>query len=179
MQKTSLFTPKKTMLAASTLALALTLSACSVGADSTDPSELTVIDGWAKASDSMTGVFGTLTNPTDTDLSLVNASSSVAGMVELHETVAAAGSTVMQEIDSGFLIPAGGDYILEPGGDHIMLMDLNREILPGEQLDLTLEYSDGQTVELQIDVRDFSGAVEEYAPGDHDEHAKQDEHADH
>lgn len=181
---------KKLSLLITTTALGAALVSCSAstgdsnnsGSDSgstdlgTEP--LSLEAGWAKASDSMTGVFGTLHNATTESVALVGASSSVASIVEMHETVVSSGNMQMQEIDGGFDIPAGGTYELSPGGDHIMLMGLERELLPGEQLDLTLVFSDGTELDMMIDIRDYAGAIEEYAPGDHDDHAEHDEHAD-
>lgn len=136
----------------------------------------TLVDGWVKAHDSMTGIFGTLTNPSGDDVTLIDASSTVAGMVEMHETVVNSGNMIMQEKEGGFSIAAGGSFELEPGGDHIMLMDLARELLPGEDIDITLVFSDGTETTLNIPVREYAGAIEEYAPGDHDEHSH-DEHS--
>lgn len=183
---------KYTIISAAALALSLTLTGCGSGStpnenqpgssETIEISELTLVNGWAKAGDHMTGVFGTLTNPSDEDITLVEASSDAAGVVEMHETVVVNGSSQMSELPGGFVIPAGGTYELEPGGDHVMLMDLRRELLPGEELPITLFFSNGTEVELTLSIRDFAGAVEEYAPGDHDEHAHEmdshDEHGD-
>ena len=75
---------------------------------------------------SMTGVFGTLTNTTDKEVTITGGSSPVAGMVEVHETVKNdAGVMVMQPKAGGFVIPAKGTLELKPGGNHIMLMKMS------------------------------------------------------
>lgn len=179
--------PKSVSIAGAALALSLTLVGCgqSATADSSnettqgtvqESAELTLVGGWTKATDGMTGVFGTLTNPGPEEVTLVGASSPIAGMVELHETVVTGGNMKMQEIEGGFVIPAGGSLELEPGANHIMLMDLDRELLPGEELEITLLFSDGTEKELLVEVRDFAGAIEEYAPGDHDHDHDHDHH---
>lgn len=123
----------------------------------------TLVNGWAKATEGMSGVFGELTNPGSEDVSITSASSTAAQIVELHETVMVDGQMKMQEVEGGFMIPAGGTYTLEPGGDHIMLMEMPDPLLPGEQISVTLNFSDGTVQELLIDVRDFAGANEEYS----------------
>lgn len=137
---------------------------------------------WGKATDqSMTGVFGSLVNHTDADITLVSADSPVADLVELHETVMIDGQMKMREIEGGFLIKAGETRELNPGEDHIMLMKLNRALLPGEVLPISLTFSDGSTLELELDIREFAGANEEYADLDHhgDMHGDMDHEMDH
>ncbi|EID54371.1 copper chaperone PCu(A)C [Saccharomonospora xinjiangensis] len=160
-------------------ALALLLSGCGAaetaapdpGKDASDgASALTLKDGWAKASDGhMTGVFGTLTNGSDADVRVVEMSSPVAGTGELHETVGGMGGggpkPKMREKEGGFVVLAGGEYVLEPGGDHLMLMDLSEPVLAGQDVPVTLTAEDGSTVEFTVVARSFSGANESYDGG--------------
>lgn len=135
--------------------------------DTTVSEHVTLESGWAKAADGMSGVFGTLSNPTDEDVTLTSAASSRAGLVELHETVMVDGQLMMREIEGGFEIPAGESRELIPGEDHIMLMELDSELLPGEVLPLTLEFSNGDVVEIDLDVREYAGANENYEDLEH------------
>lgn len=169
---------------------ALVLSACS-GDDataSTDPAaetgqaSVSVRDPWVKAVDTgMTSAFGIITNPSDTELVLVEAATTVASEVELHDTVDNGGQTQMRELETGFVIPADGEHELAPGGDHLMLMGVDEAIRPGDVVTFTLTFDDGSTLEVDAPAKDFSGAQEEYAPetdGMHegDDHAHEDGH---
>ncbi|OLT20959.1 hypothetical protein BJF81_03665 [Ornithinimicrobium sp. CNJ-824] len=157
-----------------TIALAMPLTGCgSTSADPTDGSAtaaddaaLTLEDGWAKATDGpMTGVFGTLTNEGDADLHLVEVRSELAGMAEMHVTVDdGAGGRVMREAEDGFVVPAGGEHALEPGGDHLMLMQLAEPVETGQEVTLVVVDADGGEHEFTVSARAFSGAEEEYAP---------------
>ncbi|MCH8566236.1 copper chaperone PCu(A)C [Nesterenkonia sp. LB17] len=123
-------------------------------------------DMWARATDSeMTSVFGTIENLTDQDLTVVGASSEVAGITELHEIVEEDGRQIMQEIEDGFIIPASGSLELQAGGDHLMLMDLQQELLPGEVFDISLEFEDGTQESIKAMVRDDGGQDEPYEHG--------------
>ncbi|TCJ78864.1 UNVERIFIED_ORG: hypothetical protein EDC92_10536 [Dietzia maris] len=172
------------LAAATALALALT-AACATddtdtttvatpaaAADTADSGASTTVtfdDGWAKATGTeMTGVFGTITNPGDTDLHLTGVDSDLGGSAELHETVPGASGMMMQEREGGFVIPAGGELVLEPGGNHIMLMELGRPITTGQQITLTLEF-DGAEQDVTVSARDFRGGEEEYVGGGHGE----------
>lgn len=132
-------------------------------AEASDAAPLVWEDGWVKAAEEgMTGAFGTLRNPTDSDLRITGAESAAAGSAELHETASDdGGSTMMQEKEGGFLVPAGGSLSLEPGGDHVMLMDLQEPILSGDEVTITL-LTDGGEVETTVVAKEFTGAQEEY-----------------
>lgn len=70
---------------------------------------------------------------------LMGASSPVASSVELHETVMDQGVMKMREV-KGMQIPAGGTVMLQPGGLHIMLMNLKQPLKEGESVPLTLVF---------------------------------------
>jgi len=147
------------------LLLAAGLTACS-SAD--EGAGLAVTDAWVKASDeAMTGVFGTLVNDGPKDAVVVAASSPAAARVELHTTATGGdGSMVMTPVDGGFVVPAGGTHVLEPGADHIMLMELVGPLEPGDEVELSLKTADGQVLDVVAVVRTFAGGQEEYEPAD-------------
>lgn len=135
-------------------------AATSSGATSED---VAASDAWVKAVDSdMTAAFGTLTNTTDDDVRLVAATTDASAMVEIHEVVMKDGEMVMQPKEGGIPIPAGGSATLEPGGDHIMLMDVTEPIEPGDVVELELELSDGSTITMTATAKEFSGGDEDY-----------------
>ncbi|RKQ34860.1 copper chaperone PCu(A)C [Kocuria tytonis] len=138
-------------------------------------------DGWAKAADSgMTAVFGKVTNTSDKDVTLTGAAADgTADSVQLHETAkdGQSGSTRMKEKKGGFTIPAGQSITLEPGGNHIMLMGLTCSLQPGSDLTLRLS-TDAGAQDVTVPVRDYSGAKENYAPGD-GASGSSDEHSSH
>ena len=55
------------------------------------------------------------------------------------------GEMKMQQKDGGFVVPAGGDHVLEPGNDHVMVMDMSDPVEPGEDVEITLTLDDGTT----------------------------------
>ena len=139
------------------------LTACASSAS--DDGGITITDPWVKAVDEgMTAAFGEITNDTDEALVLVSASTAASPMIELHETVADdAGTAMMQEKDGGFTIEPGDTLTLEPGGIHIMLMGVEDPIAAGDEVDFTLTFEDGSTVDFTATAKEFSGANEEYA----------------
>ncbi|WP_449278677.1 copper chaperone PCu(A)C [Leucobacter sp. GX24907] len=135
-------------------------------------------DGWVSARDEMSGVFGELVNHGSEDLELIGAESPAAGMVELHETVTSGAEPTMRALESPLEVPAGETLVLEPGGTHIMLMDLAEPLLAGDEVPVTLQFADGSELDISVLVKDTEGAQENYdgedggsAHGDHDDHA--------
>lgn len=131
---------------------------------------VTVKDAWVKAADSgMSAAFGELTNTGTQDVTIVSASTTASSMIELHETVEnESGTMIMRAKDGGFVIPAGGELSLAPGGNHIMLMDLTAPMKAGDEVVFTLTFSDDSTLELTAPAKDYAGANETYEGGDKD-----------
>lgn len=169
--------PRRAALAA----LLLPLAACAADPEEAASSEgdgssdegssdaadaLTITDPWVKAAEEgMTSGFGTLRNGTDGDLVLIGARTSASAHVELHETSSdGSGGMSMQEKEGGFPLPAGEELVLEPGGNHLMLMELTAPLLPGDQVEVILEFEDGTEHPFTATVKDFAGAQEHYEP---------------
>ncbi|MFJ6531295.1 copper chaperone PCu(A)C [Microbacterium sp. NPDC091662] len=129
---------------------------------------VTIDDAWVKsAEEGMSAGFGTLVNSGDDDVTVVSVTSEASNMLELHETVEnEAGEMVMREKDGGFVIPAGGKLALEPGGNHIMMMDLTGPLAAGSDVTFALTFSDDSTYEFTAPVKDYSGANENYEGGE-------------
>ena len=145
---------------------AAVLAACgtsSSGVASSAP--ITAKEPWVKtASSGMTAAFVTLENSSGTADVLVSASTPAAGMVQLHEMVVQDGQTVMQEKKDGITVPAHGSAVLEPGGNHIMLMELAGPIKVGEKVAITLTFRSGTTLQIEAAARDYDGGSESYNP---------------
>jgi periplasmic copper chaperone A len=150
--------------AAAAVLLALSLAGCgeAEGASASDGGgTITIEDGWVRATagtddPTMSAAFMVINNGTDKDVALTAAASPVAGMVQLHEMVMADGDMVMQEVADGITVAAGRGKVLEPGGFHVMLMDVQQELAPGDEAEVTLTFSDGSTQTLTLPVKEFT-----------------------
>ncbi|MFN8157034.1 MAG: copper chaperone PCu(A)C [Candidatus Nanopelagicales bacterium] len=162
-------TPLRAGMRATVLvALAAVLAACgssTATSSSSATGTITAKDPWVKtAASGMTAAFVTLVNDSGSEDVLVSAASSAAGMVQLHEMVMQDGQMVMQEKKGGIPVPAKGEAVLEPGGNHIMLMELKAPIKVGEKVAITLTFSSGATVQIEAAARDYDGGNESYNP---------------
>ncbi|MGD9863734.1 MAG: copper chaperone PCu(A)C [Pseudodonghicola sp.] len=141
---------KTTLFAAAAAALSFALPALA--------GDIMVQDPYARASTAMSGsgaAFMMLMNHGDQDDRLVSASSDVAKRVELHTHKEDANGVMrMMEVPEGFPIPAGGMHALARGGDHVMLMGLNRPLAQGDivTLTLTFEKAGEMTIGVPVDL---------------------------
>lgn len=123
--------------------------------------EVSATDGWVRATKgtedtSMTAAFMQLQNDGDEAVVLTGASSPVAGMTQIHEMATVDGEMVMRQIEGGLEIPAGRGQLLMPGGNHVMLMDLDDELAPGDEVEVTLEFEGGETMTMTLPVKEFT-----------------------
>ncbi|MBP6776321.1 MAG: copper chaperone PCu(A)C [Piscinibacter sp.] len=135
-------------------AIALALSALIAGPAL---AQVSVKDPWVRATvagQKATGAFMQIADPAGGKL--VSASTSVAGVVELHE-MSMEGTTMKMRAVPAIDLPAGKPVELKPGGLHVMLMDLKQPLSAGDSVALTLvvEGKDKkrETIEVKAAVR--------------------------
>lgn len=128
----------------------------------TATSAVQLTDGYVKAKPTektMTGIFGTLRNTSAQPVTLTGFSTNTgAGEHEIHEVK----DGVMQMKQGGITLPAGGTYELKPGGDHLMVMDLAKEIAAGDTVTVTLQLDGADDVTLDVPVRTIASGQENY-----------------
>ena len=96
--------------------------------------------------------FMTLKNQGVEDHALVQAASPAAEVVALHEHVHRNGMMEMRRVPR-IGIPAGGVTRLQPGGYHVMLIRLRGDLVPGQEVPLTLTFEDGSRKRVTAQVR--------------------------
>lgn len=85
------------------------------------------------------------------DDELVSVETHIAPSTELHETVMEDGGTMSMQALPAIPLPASGDLILEPGGFHVMLIDVDPlEVGSTVKLMLTWEKAGAQTIEAEV-----------------------------
>jgi copper(I)-binding protein len=118
--------------------------------------QVTVTDPWIRGTvpgQMATGAFMKLKSASNARL--VEARSPVAGVVEIHEMAMENNVMKMRAIPA-LDLPAGRSVELKPGGYHVMLMDLKRQVKEGETVPVTLVIESGgkrETIEVQAPVR--------------------------
>ncbi len=132
-------------------------------------SAMAVENAWARPAKPMpdmgssSAAYFVLRNTGSEDDALVSVSTDVAGKAELHETVPAqqtgqhdhnaSDAMTMRPVDK-VAVPAGGTVEFRPGGLHVMLMDLKRELAVGDRFQLTLTFEKGGAQIVEVEVRE-------------------------
>jgi copper(I)-binding protein len=120
-----------------------------------DEPKIVVVEPWSRPSPVMAGngaVYMTLVNEGGSPDVLVGAETDVAEVVELHESKMEGDVMKMSRVPD-IQVPVGGSAKLEPGGFHLMLIDLKRELTPGDTITLTLQFEKSGTITIEAEVR--------------------------
>ncbi|MBT8458589.1 MAG: copper chaperone PCu(A)C [Boseongicola sp.] len=131
----------KQLLVASAALISMTTT---VLADEIMFKDLRIGDPFARATlpnQPVAGGFMMITNTGETDETLVAARSPAAARMEVHEMAMDGDVMRMREVEGGLKIPAGQTVSLEPGGYHIMFMDLAGPLIEGSETEVTLTFT--------------------------------------
>jgi periplasmic copper chaperone A len=136
----------------------LTVTACGDG-DGKEPEaakvgDLEITDAFARAGVDPSAFYFTVTNTGDEDDALTAVSAEVTGKATLHETVSDGGSMTMQGVDR-IEVPANGEAVLEPGGYHVMLVELEQPLEEGETITVVLTFEKAGPIEIEVSVRSY------------------------
>jgi periplasmic copper chaperone A len=96
--------------------------------------------------------YFTLRNLGSEPVRLLAAESDVAARTEVHETRLEDGVMRMRARDD-VEIPAGESLLFEPGGLHVMLMEVRQDLVAGDSLALVLRFDDGTEHRASVTVR--------------------------
>jgi periplasmic copper chaperone A len=117
--------------------------------------------------------YGAIINDTDTEVTVVAVRSDL-GRAELHETIAdPQGVMRMRERTEGFVLAPGASVTFEPGGAHVMILDVDMLSLRlAQTVNLEFEIANWGTLEVVAPVRELEG-------NDHSDHSDHSDHGDH
>jgi hypothetical protein len=113
---------------------------------------VTVTDAWVRGTvpaQKTTGAFLTVTS--SEEAKIVGASSPVAGLVEIHTSERYGGVMQMHAVDE-VKLPAGKSVKLEPGGSHVMLMQLKKPIGAADTVPISLDVVDAKGKRSRVTV---------------------------
>ncbi len=100
----------------------------------------------------VTAMFLTLDNPSATIHRLVKVESNVSDAVELHEHKHEEGMMKMGQVSS-ITIPVKGSVALAPGGYHVMMIGLKKDLKVGEKVAVKLIFEDGSSQDIEPEVK--------------------------
>ncbi|MGQ9849319.1 MAG: copper chaperone PCu(A)C [Aggregatilineaceae bacterium] len=103
----------------------------------------------------VTGAFMVIENAGETADQLIGAAVSpeIARTVEIHETTVDENNVMQMRPVEAIEVPARGSVELKPGSYHIMLLDVQRDLNPGDTVTLTLSFASGASLQVDATVR--------------------------
>lgn len=103
--------------------------------------------------------FMELKNKTNQDIALTWAKSNVSSVAELHTHDMKDGVMMMYQVPK-IDIKANSTTVLQPGGFHVMLIDLMQKPLkPNDEITLTLGFSNGEEQTITVPVKTVMGGM--------------------
>ncbi len=117
--------------------------------------ELRIENAWVKLAPPgarANAAYMQLYNNSDVPVVIQSLSANCCAELMLHRTRHENDRAIMEHLDQ-LVVPANGEVTLAPGGLHIMLLQARKPLLPGEQVELQLYFSDGQQQVIQVLVK--------------------------
>lgn len=134
------------------LVTALILTTLSCG---DPPAVLTIENAWVRPNVppvNIAAAYLVIHNPIDQPNALIAAETPSATITEMHVMTTDGNVMKMRKIDQ-IPIPAKGTTTLQPGGNHLMLIDLKNDLDPGDVVELLLTFKNGQKQIVQAHVK--------------------------
>lgn len=107
------------------------------------PAAISIIAPWIMAtppSAKVGGAFLTIKNAGPAADRLVGAKTDVADSIEIHEMKMVNGVMMMSHNHPGVSVQPKATVVLKPFANHLMLMDLKRQLTPGETVKIELDF---------------------------------------
>lgn len=133
---------------------AFLLSSPALQAENFQFGTLLIEDAWARPTGRTGGlaaVYLTLTNQAETDDKIITVSSTASDVAEIH-TMTMHGGVMRMRALRELSLPAGESTVLEPKGDHIMLIGLLTPLKEGDNIEVMLELEQLGEITLQVPV---------------------------
>jgi len=132
---------------------ALLLSACGA------PGDIEAHQPWARAAlqGENSAVYLELNNRSSTPDELVGVSSDVASAIEIHLSSMNSDGTMQMVKQDSIPLAVDAEILFAPGGLHIMLVGLTRDLKAGDTFQLTLRFKSHADIVLDVVVQAMEG----------------------
>jgi copper(I)-binding protein len=135
-----------------TLILAVILwgvSACSI------PKEISVESAWARPAfqGDNSAVYFTIHNPGDNPDTLIRAESDMGAATEIHLSQMNSDGVMTMEQQEKVPIPGNDTIAFAPGGLHVMLVNLQKDLFLGDTFPLTLTFQNRGEISVEVEVK--------------------------
>jgi periplasmic copper chaperone A len=116
-----------------------------------------VHDAWARpAAQGENGAVYFVIHSSEAD-ELIGVTSDVAEAVEMHESTMNGDVMEMRQLAS-LPLDDGQDVVFEPGGLHLMLIGLKRDLKTGDEFEIILDFKNYEDIQIHVPVQDGPGS---------------------
>ena len=98
-----------------------------------------------------TGAFMVIKNNGDKDVKVLKADNPASKVTELHTHLNEGGVMKMRQV-AAIDIKAKSEAVLQPGGLHVMLINMNAPLKEGDSVPITLTFDDGSSKKVDAKV---------------------------
>lgn len=136
----------------STLVLAVfVISACGGSL-----SELVIQGAWARSANAGENgaAYFVIENWTVTDDILLSVSSEIASATEVHMSMADDNGVMSMQMQESISVPAKATVKFEPGGLHVMFVELTQDLKVGDTILLTLNFEKAGSMTVEVPIKD-------------------------
>lgn len=118
--------------------------------------KLSVEDGWANPGieGENSAVYLVIDNSLQKPETLTSAETDVAEFVEFHLSKMDDSGMMSMEHQSSLRIDPRTRLLFQPGGLHIMLINLRRDLNQGETFNLVLNFEEADSIEIEVFVKE-------------------------
>lgn len=117
---------------------------------------ITISGAWARPgfSGANSAVYLIIQNSGEQADALLSAEANVSQLVQLHQSMMDDSGTMSMHEQERIDVPAKDQIAFQPGGLHVMLINLTGDLNPGDRFNLTLNFQGAGQVPVDVEVRE-------------------------
>jgi copper(I)-binding protein len=118
-------------------------------------SAISIQQAWARPAKAgeNSAVYFVIDNPTSTEDVLLAASADVSSQTELHMSMTNEEGTMSMHPQDEVVVPARSQVEFKPGGLHVMLIGLQRDLQVGDRFALKLKFRQAGEISVDVEVK--------------------------
>jgi len=116
---------------------------------------LTVEDAYVRATppnSKNSAAFMVIKNTSKKEVKLIATGSDIADRVELHTHLHVDGMMKMRQVDN-VIIKAESSVSLQPGGYHVMFLNVKQPLKEGQSIALLLYFNNGEQIKINVPIK--------------------------
>jgi periplasmic copper chaperone A len=137
------------------MAFLLVISLLLVGCSFPSAGGITISGAWARPglAGANGAIYFIIENSGEQADALLSAEANVSQLVQLHQSMMDSSGTMSMHEQERVDVPAKDQVAFQPGGLHVMLINLNEDLNPGDRFHLTLNFQGAGAVPVDVEVR--------------------------